>query len=64
MQLHTGTKVWTGDFKDLPSLAGKPPLGILGMDCLSDYCLQLDFAQRKLRFLDPNRLDASSLGER
>jgi hypothetical protein len=29
-------------------------MGLLGMDCLRHYCLQLDFAAGKLRFLDPD----------
>lgn len=38
-------------------------LGILGMDCLQHYCLQLDFAAKRVRFLDPERLDNRILGE-
>jgi hypothetical protein len=63
-RLRTGARVWTGDFKELPSLPGQPTMGILGMDCLSHYCLQLDFAVGKLRFLNPNRLDGTQLGQR
>jgi hypothetical protein len=37
--------------------------GILGMDCLENYCIQLDFAAEKMRFLDPNHLKAESLGK-
>lgn len=36
---------------------------ILGMDCLSHYCIQLDFAAGKIRFLDPDRLDVAGLGK-
>jgi len=44
-----------------------PPLrphvdGILGMDCLRHYCVQLDFHAKQLRFLDPGRLDTNQLG--
>jgi hypothetical protein len=37
--------------------------GILGMDCLRHYCIQLDFAARKIRFLDPDNLQVGSLGK-
>jgi hypothetical protein len=33
--------------------------GILGMDCLQDYCVQLDFAAGKMRFLDPAETNAA-----
>lgn len=62
-RLVTGSRVWTGDFKLLPS--GQPTMGIIGMDCLKHYRLQLDCANRKLRFLSPDdRLDAEQLGKR
>jgi hypothetical protein len=38
-------------------------LGILGMDCLQHYCLQLDFAAKRVRFLNPEQLDDRILGE-
>ena len=55
-----------------PMLAGRRMLtdelengsAILGMDILRHYCIQLDFNARKIRFLDPDHLDASGLGER
>jgi hypothetical protein len=37
--------------------------GILGMDCLRHYCIQLDFAASKLRFLDPDHLKTEELGQ-
>ncbi|HTV43488.1 MAG TPA: hypothetical protein VMF08_23195 [Candidatus Sulfotelmatobacter sp.] len=39
-------------------------MGVLGMDCLRHYCVQFDFAQNKIRFLDPDHLDSSNLGTR
>jgi len=36
--------------------------GILGMDCLKHYCVQLDFEAERVRFLDFNHLDAAKLG--
>ncbi len=39
------------------------PSGVLGMDCLRHYCVQLDFEAGKLRFLAPERLDPAGLGK-
>jgi len=35
---------------------------ILGMDCLGHYCIQMDFAAGKMRFLDPGSLEREGLG--
>ena len=43
--------------------AGTPMMGVLGMDCLRHYCIQLDFAKSKMRFLDPNDLKNRDLGK-
>jgi len=37
--------------------------GILGMDCLADYCIQLDFVAGKMRFLDSARTNAAAWGK-
>jgi hypothetical protein len=37
--------------------------GILGMDCLSHYCIQLDFESGKCRFLDPARINVEGRGK-
>ncbi len=48
--LVTDSRVYTYDLQhQSPGL-----MGILWMDCLRNYCIQMDFAQRQLRFLDPN----------
>jgi len=58
-QLLTNSRVYTYDWQRLePGL-----MGILGMDCLRHYCIQLDFTHNKLRFLDPYQLDDHDLGE-
>src|SRR6266404_1856727 len=41
---------------------GRPIMGILGMDCLRHYCIQLDFAAGRMRFLDPDHLKTAELG--
>jgi hypothetical protein len=63
-RLLTGGRVWIDDFKELHVLSGQRTMGIIGMDCLRHYCLQLDFEEKKLRFLNPDRMDATQLGKR
>ena len=38
-------------------------MGILGMAHLRHYCIQLDFEAGKMRFLDPNDVNAAELGK-
>jgi hypothetical protein len=62
--LVTASNIWTYDFKNqLTSRAGKQIRGILGMDCLEHYCIQLDFEAGKVHFLDPRHLDVEKLGK-
>jgi len=63
VELMTDKQIWTDDL-GLMSGSNSPLMGVLGMDCLRHYCIQLDFADRKLRFLDPQLLDGKSLGKR
>lgn len=37
-------------------------MGVLGIDCLRHYCVQFDFAHKKIRFLDPDHINPSDLG--
>jgi hypothetical protein len=62
-RLITDSIVATFDFRNLSSLAGHPIKGILGMDCLQHYCLQLDFLARKMRFLQPDAGDPALRGK-
>ena len=49
---------------DLSRMAGYLPVrGILGMDCLRHYCIQLNFAAGKMRFLDPDNPGSEDLGK-
>jgi hypothetical protein len=41
---------------------GNQPEGILGMDCLCHYCVQMDFSAGKIRFLDPHFTNLADLG--
>lgn len=60
--LMTGDAVLSCDNKDL-GVDGVPHLmGILGLDVLEHYCIQLDFAAGKMRFLDGQHADKSAWG--
>ena len=62
--LLTDSNALTSDFvAKMASGAGRPILGILGMDCLQHYCLQLDFKAGKMRFLNPDRVKPARLGK-
>jgi hypothetical protein len=54
-RLLTEKIIYTSDLKH--------PSGILGMDCLKHYCIQLDFAARTMRFLEPGQVNAAELGK-
>ena len=56
--LNTGATVLTSDNTRWASGCQ----GTLGMDCLKNYCVQLDFAAGKLRFLDARALKGNGLG--
>jgi len=60
-QLLAGKWVATDDLS--ATEPHRPLRGILGMDCLRHYCLQLDFAANKMRFLDPARPGTKDLGK-
>jgi hypothetical protein len=62
VQLHGGSRVFAMDLKPASTLFEQPVLGVLGMDVLEHYCLQLDFAAGKLRFLDDAQADKSGWG--
>jgi len=62
--LVTASNIWTYDFKHVnTSRAGQQLVGLLGFDCLRNYCIQLDFTAGKIRFLDPDHLPLKELGK-
>jgi hypothetical protein len=61
--MMTGTNVATFDIEKLSSHGFPPFMGILGMDVLQHYCIQLDFAAGKVRFLNDERADKQDWGE-
>jgi len=61
-RLMTGSEIYTSDLKSLSDLAGRPIMGVLGMDCLKHYCIQLDFQAGRMRFLNPDQVNSPQLG--
>jgi len=59
--IRTGERVRTDDFAVL--FPRRHVKGILGMDCLRHYVLQIDFGGGKLRLLDPARPPGGTLGQ-
>jgi hypothetical protein len=57
------TNVVTLDPKKLADHGWFPVMGIIGMDVLHNYCIQLDFAAGKMRFLDDEHADKKNWGE-
>ncbi len=60
--MMTGTNVCAYDCSELSTNAARPVMGILGMDVLEHYCIQLDFKAGKMRFLNDERADKKSWG--
>ena len=61
-RLLSGPVVTTSDFKSIWSPAEPRIMGVIGMDVLDHYCVQLDFAAGKVRFLDADHADKSKWG--
>lgn len=61
--LQAGDQIVAYNFKNASDGAGHPLMGILGFDVLKHYCLQLDFAAGKIRFLDDEQAGKEEWGE-
>jgi predicted aspartyl protease len=61
-QLLINDWILTDDLNKMSS-SGEQVMGILGLDCLRHYCIQLDFDAGKMRFLDPDNLATNNLGK-
>jgi hypothetical protein len=59
----TGTNAFTFDRQQLASRFPFPFMGVLGMDVLQNYCIQLDFTAGKMRFLDEAHADKTNWGK-
>jgi hypothetical protein len=60
--MMTGPYIFTDNLKSLANYAGRPVLGMIGIDVLAHYCVQFDFVANKVRFLDDKRSDKSAWG--
>lgn len=58
-----GTNVVVLDRQKLADPGARSIRGMIGMDVLQNYCLQLDFTAGKLRFLDDEHADQKNWGE-
>ena len=58
--LHTSDTIWTADLR-MTNSAGLPVMGILGMDVLRHYAVQLDFGAGQARFLQSRFLPKAGL---
>ena len=59
---ESGSCVLALDTQPWSKPAGIPFMGILGMDVLKHYCVQLDFQSGQMRFLDAARADKKDWG--
>lgn len=62
VRLANAGHVATLDCSPFPHAPGNPIMGILGIDVLKHYCLQLDFTAKQIRFLDDTSADKSAWG--
>jgi hypothetical protein len=60
--MMTGPYIFTDNLKNLSNYAGRPVLGMMGMDILAHYCVQFDFVANKVRFLDDRNPDTNAWG--
>ena len=63
--LYAAPKLYLGKTRLItdPQIGASGDVGILGMDCLRHYRIQLDFQAREVRFLSSNQLIAPELGK-
>ena len=61
-RLQAGHAVMVMQLEPMSDACGQPIAGVLGMDVLENYCLQIDFAGHQLRLLDDSKADKSAWG--
>lgn len=61
--MMTGPYIFTDDMKSLADYAGRPIMGMIGMDVLAHYCVQFDFAANQVRFIDDRHADTHAWGK-
>lgn len=63
-QLMTDTNfILTKDCNQFSSFEARPTMGVLGMDVLEHYCIQLDFKMGRMRFLDDEHANEQDWGK-
>lgn len=62
-RLITGARVYAYNLTSLATITRRPIMGILGMDVLRHYCLQLDFESGKVRFLESSGTNTAKSGK-
>ena len=60
--IKIGPYVVTHDCRQISNEVGHPVLGILGMDVLQNYCIQLNFSAHRVSFLDYDHENKSRWG--
>jgi hypothetical protein len=63
VRLVTDKQVAVSDFQWQSAITGRRVMGILGMDCLKHYCIQLDFEAGKMYFLKPGQMESVTPGK-
>src|SRR5207245_1966090 len=61
--LQTDKYVATFSCKPLSDYAHEQIMGVLAVDCLRHYCVQLDFPAGKMRFLGPDEVNSDEMGK-
>jgi hypothetical protein len=61
--MMSGTNVASYDCRRISTNAHCPIMGVIGMDCLEHYCIQLDFAADRMRFLDDDQANKKGWGK-
>jgi hypothetical protein len=59
----SGSNIFTFNPALLFAEKDRPVMGVLGMNCLEHYCIQMDFEGEKMRFLDPRCVNSAKLGK-
>jgi len=59
----SGDFIVTHDCSQMSAAIGHPIMGIIGMDIVTNYCIQLDFNGRKIRFLDYDHTKKNRWGD-
>jgi len=62
-KLYAAPKLYLGNTRLMTGHEIVIGSGVLGMDCLKHYCIQLDFEAGKMRFLNPDQVNTAQWGK-